>query len=64
MDTKLYVLGAGPGNREQVTPAVKAAIANSCAVACAARHFHIVEGHPNILEMKNFMKPLISCGKS
>ncbi len=56
MDTKLYVLGAGPGNREQVTPAVKAAIANSCAVACAARHFHIVEGHPNILEMKNFME--------
>ena len=54
MGNKLYVLGAGPGGREEVTPAVSAAIAASRAVACAARHLHIAAGHPNVIEMKNF----------
>ncbi|MDD4159668.1 MAG: precorrin-6y C5,15-methyltransferase (decarboxylating) subunit CbiE [Synergistaceae bacterium] len=54
MGYRLYVLGAGPGNIQQVTPAVKTAIADSRTVACAARYFPLVEGHPHILEMKSF----------
>lgn len=54
MENKLYVLGAGPGNIEQVTPAVQAAAAACRVVACAKRHLNIVKDHPNVLEMKNF----------
>ena len=54
MGNRLYVLGAGPGDIEEVTPAVSAAIAASRAVACAPRHLHIAAGHPNVIEMKSF----------
>ena len=54
MGNRLYVLGAGPGDMEEVTPAVSAAIASSRAVACAPRHLHIAAGHPNVIEMKSF----------
>lgn len=54
MGNKLYILGAGPGNIEQITPAVKAAIADSRTVACAARFLHIVDGHPDVIVMTNF----------
>ena len=54
MGNRLYVLGVGPGDREEVTPAVSAAIAACRAVACAARHLHIAAGHPRVIEMKDF----------
>lgn len=54
MANKLYILGAGPGNIEQVTPAVKTAVTACRAVICAKRHLNIVKGHPNVIEMKNF----------
>ncbi|MCF0248139.1 MAG: precorrin-6y C5,15-methyltransferase (decarboxylating) subunit CbiE, partial [Synergistes sp.] len=54
MGNKLYVVGVGPGDKDEVTPAASAAIASSCAVACSARHSHIVADHPNVIDMKNF----------
>ena len=54
MGNKLYVLGAGPGGKEYVTPDVMAAIRACSAVACAERYFDIVRSHPNVIEMKDF----------
>ena len=59
MANKLYVLGAGPGDPEEVTPAVTAAISASHTVACAARHRGLAAGHPNIIDMKNFKEMFV-----
>lgn len=54
MRNKIYVLSAGPGDPEELTPAVKEALARSCAAAAAPRHRHLAGGHPNIIDMKDF----------
>ncbi|MCR5335165.1 MAG: precorrin-6y C5,15-methyltransferase (decarboxylating) subunit CbiE, partial [Synergistes sp.] len=54
MRNKIYVLSAGPGDPEELTPAVKEALMRSCAAAAAPRHRHLAGGHPNIIDMKDF----------
>ncbi len=54
MRNKIYVLSAGPGDPEELTPAVKEALMRSCAAAAAPRHRHLAEGHSNIIDMKDF----------
>lgn len=54
MRNKIYVLSAGPGGTEDLTPAVSEALSRSAAVAAAPRHRHLAEGHPNIIDMKDF----------
>ncbi|MDO4785905.1 MAG: precorrin-6y C5,15-methyltransferase (decarboxylating) subunit CbiE [Fretibacterium sp.] len=58
MTHELWVVGAGPGAADQLTPAAAAVLARAGCVVAAARHAGLAGGHPNVVLLKGIAETL------
>ncbi len=58
MDHELWVVGAGPGAADQLTPAASAALARAGCVVAAPRHANLAGDHPNVVPLKGIPETL------
>ena len=54
----IWVIGAGPGAEDQLTPAARAALARAGCVVAAARHAGLAGAHPNLVLLKSIPETL------
>ena len=54
----IWVIGAGPGAEDQLTPAARAALARAGCVVAAARHAALAGAHPNVVPLKSIPETL------
>ena len=55
---ELWVIGAGPGAADHLTPAAAAALARADCVVAAPRHAGLAGAHPNLVPMRNIPETL------